>query len=324
MPSRIKRFLARYLPMSSRTAHEKFNELTALLYSQNAEMLAKDSELVERLTKALEDHKQVLLVEQQTILKEQKIILENQKKQREQSNKIQGSVEVSNKRAQSALENANEAVWAHIFNNTIDGSSWLQNRSFSPGRWGVGYQYLYVLYRILNEVKPRSILELGLGQSTRMIAQYAQNHTEVIHYVVEHDPEWIDFFARSFFVREQTKVVNLPLEMEAFMDDSVPVFSGFAETFAGQCFDLISIDAPFGKMSEVYSRIDILKLLPGCLADSFIILMDDYNRPNEKRTIELIKRSLDEEGIAYEMGNYYGQKTTCVITSEDLKFVCSM
>ena len=68
----------------------------------------------------------------------------------------------------------------------------------SAGRWAVGYQYLYVMYRVLNEIHPRRILELGLGQSTRMLGQYAAAHENVSHFVVEHDPEWIDFFQRDF------------------------------------------------------------------------------------------------------------------------------
>lgn len=66
-----------------------------------------------------------------------------------------------------------EILWANAFHDTIIDSEWLKSKTFSPGRWGVGYQYLYVLYRVLNEIKPRNILELGMGQTTRMIGQYA-------------------------------------------------------------------------------------------------------------------------------------------------------
>ena len=52
-----------------------------------------------------------------------------------------------------------EAVWAHIFHDTIVESTWLKDKTFSPGRWAVGYPYLYVMYRILNEVHPKRILE---------------------------------------------------------------------------------------------------------------------------------------------------------------------
>ena len=58
-----------------------------------------------------------------------------------------------------------EILWGEIFNNTVSNSDWLTDRSFSPGRWAVGYQYLYSVYRILDIIKPQSILELGLGKA---------------------------------------------------------------------------------------------------------------------------------------------------------------
>lgn len=90
-----------------------------------------------------------------------------------------------------------EILWAETFNNTVSGSDWLKDKSFSPGRWAVGYQYLYAVYRILNTVKPKKILELGLGQSTKLLSQYAKANKEVKHIVVEHDQEWIDFYKKE-------------------------------------------------------------------------------------------------------------------------------
>ncbi len=43
---------------------------------------------------------------------------------------------------------SSKTMWAEIYNDTTEGSDWLTDTSFSPGRWAVGYQYLYVLYRI--------------------------------------------------------------------------------------------------------------------------------------------------------------------------------
>lgn len=64
-----------------------------------------------------------------------------------------------------------EILCAEIFNNTVSGSEWLKDKSFSPGRWALGYQYLYAVYRILSTVKPKKILELALGQSTKLLSQ---------------------------------------------------------------------------------------------------------------------------------------------------------
>lgn len=327
MLSKIKRFLSRILPMPHRTMVMRLNELNSLIILQNDEInrklkiladgLTYSSEQINQLSKTQADTEKSHESQKQDIQR----IYDTQKQYYE---KLNSSITENKKRTQIAVDNSNESVWAQIFNNTISGCDWLIDRAFSPGRWAVGYQYLYVLYRVLNEVTPQRILELGLGQSTRLIGQYAQRHPGVIHHVVEHDPEWIDFFTSGFALSEQTHIVNLPIEMEAFSSDNVPVYTDFSQTFSGQKFDLISIDAPFGYLSKEYSRIDILKLLPRCLSDSFVIMMDDYNRNMERNTVELIKQFLDESGIPYCTGTYHGQKATYVIASENLRFVCSM
>ena len=220
---------------------------------------------------------------------------------------------------------ASETVWAEIFNNVISDSRWLQNTSFSAGRWAVGYQFLYVMYRVLNEIRPQHILELGLGQSTRMIGQYASSHEQVEHFVVEHDLEWIDFFSRDFILSERSKIIKLDREMIPFKEaEAVRVFKGFEEQFSGRKFDFISIDAPFGGDMKQYARIDVLKMLPGCLADSFIIMIDDTERPGETNTVNAMKEQLKQSGITFAVGRYSGNKDCTVICSNDLKFVCSM
>ena len=220
---------------------------------------------------------------------------------------------------------ASEAVWSAIFNNVISGSRWLQNTSFSAGRWAVGYQYLYVLYRVLNEIRPQHILELGLGQSTRMIGQYASSHEQVEHFVVEHDPEGIDFFSRDFTLSERSKIIKLDREMIPFKEaEAVRVFKGFEEQFNGRKFDFISIDAPLGADMKQYARIDVLKMLPDCLADNFIIMIDDTERPGETNTVNAMKEQLKQSGITFAVGRYSGNKDCTVICSDDLKFVCSM
>ena len=55
-----------------------------------------------------------------------------------------------------------ELIWSEVYHDTIRGSKWLSpDLPFSPGRGAIGYQLMYVLYRVLNEVNPRSILEIN-------------------------------------------------------------------------------------------------------------------------------------------------------------------
>ncbi|WP_352403064.1 hypothetical protein [Pyramidobacter sp.] len=220
--------------------------------------------------------------------------------------------------------NASEAVWAEIFNNAITGSEWLADTAFSPGRWAVGYPYLYVMYRVLNEVHPRNILELGLGQSTRMIAQYAAC-CKARHQIVEHDPEWIEFFTRSFKLPPCSSIVTLDQELVPYKEaEAVRVFKDFSKTFAEQRFDFISIDAPLGGDMKQYARIDVLQLLPDCLAEDFVIMLDDCERPGEQHTWKEMEHALDSHGVKYATGVYSGKKDCWIMSSESLKFVCSL
>lgn len=218
-----------------------------------------------------------------------------------------------------------EILWGEIFNNTIFNSSWLTDKSFSPGRWAVGYQYLYSVYRILNIAKPKSILELGLGQSTKLLSQYAQSNREIKHIVVEHDPEWIEFYKQENNLTVNTKILKLERIIREYKgDNNILAFKDFKESLHGLKFDFISIDAPLGAYGKVYARIDILEILPDCLNEDFVIIIDDYNRNGEKHTVNEIEQSLKRNGIVYVKGIYYGEKQCMVICSEKLKFICSM
>ena len=238
---------------------------------------------------------------------------------------IMKKLELTRRMAVDGSRYASEGVWGEIFNQVIKGSTWLKDTAFAAGRWAVGYQCLYAVYRILNEVKPQNILELGLGQSTKLISQYAAACPSVHHQIVEHDPLWMDFFRKNYNLPGNTEMVQLDREFVPYKEaEKVRVFKNFAETFKGQKFDFISIDAPLGGDMKQYARIDVLQLLPDCLAESFIIVIDDAERSGETHTIREMTETLKRNDISFAQGRYSGKKDCVVICSENLKFVCSM
>ena len=239
--------------------------------------------------------------------------------------KIIQNVECVRRHAVDASRNASEAVWAETFNNTISNSTWLKNTAFSPGRWAVGYPHLYVMYRVLNESRPGRILELGLGQSTRMIAQYAAANEDVEHIVVEHDPAWIAFFKNDFQLSARSKIVQLDREMVPYKEaEAVRVFKDFQKTFQNQKFDFISIDAPLGGDMKQYSRIDVLSILPDCLSDDFVVMIDDCDRPGEARTAIEIENCLKDAQVGYRRGKYSGKRDFVLFAAEHKGFLTTM
>ena len=197
-----------------------------------------------------------------------------------------------------AYRNTNELIWAQNFNSVTENSSWLVDRRFAAGRWAVGYQYLYAVYRILEETHPQSILELGLGQSTKLLGQYVSSEKNAMHRVTEHDPNWIEAFRAEYPLSDHTELVQLTLEKREFREDkSVLVYKGFQEALSDRKYDFISVDAPFGGQAEVYARIDILDLIPDCLEERFVIIVDDYNRQGERNMLKVLEEKLAQNSM---------------------------
>ncbi|GHV17513.1 hypothetical protein FACS189425_03930 [Clostridia bacterium] len=213
-----------------------------------------------------------------------------------------------------------EILWSNIFHDTIINSTWFKDKTVSPGRWAVGYPFLYVLYRVLNEVKPKSILELGVGQSTRMTAQYS-NTSGCKHVAVDHDPEWLDFFKKQCDFLKNVRLETLPLlKKDCF------IYEGFEKVICNKQFDLIIIDAPYGFQAKPNSpaRIDVLPFIPECLTENFVILLDDFNRTGEQEMLKLLLSKLGSNSVQYQTGIYSGQKDTMLVSGGSLGFLCTM
>lgn len=218
-----------------------------------------------------------------------------------------------------------EALWAHIYSDTVKQSKWFNDSSVSPGRWAVGYPFLYVLYRVLEQLEPKSILEMGLGQSTKMITQYVAHHEDVKHTVVEQDSEWVRFFEEENQVALNTNICVLECEMVPYHNaDEVRVYKGFKEAVGGNTYDIICIDAPSAEGMDKYSRIDVLSILPDGLNDQFVILLDDCNRIGEGNTAEEISNVLTTCGVDFAVGKYQGEKLFYIWVSRDLEFLCTL
>ena len=181
------------------------------------------------------------------------------------------------------------------------------------------------MYRVLNEIHPKHILELGLGQSTRMISQYASFFCDITHMVIEQDPRWIEFFKRDFKLPPTSQIIQLNYDFVPYKDTKkVRVYQNFQESVAGSTYDFISIDAPLGGDMKEYARIDILSLIPQHLDKDFIIMIDDTNRSGEKHTVNEIEECLGRNGIEYQCGKYLGIKECTLLCSKSLGFLSSM
>lgn len=214
--------------------------------------------------------------------------------------------------------------WGQIFNNTVADSDWYIAKSISPGRWAVGYEFLYVLYRCLNDVKPQNILELGLGQSTKLITQFVHSKG-LYHTIIEHDDEWINFFVNGWpHLSDKSRIKLLPIVLYQKNNEQYYAYQGFTDAVKNEKYELICVDGPFGYMSRQYSRKDIIECLPDILAEKFIILFDDCDRLGERNTVAEVEQVLLKNNIEYSKGLYHGEKVVVIIVSKEWGFLCSV
>ncbi len=135
----------------------------------------------------------------------------------------------------------------------------------------------------------------------------------------------MDFFQKDFSITDRTSIILLDLEFREFKEaKAVRTYSRFKETFSEERFDFILIDRPLGGDMEQYSRIDMLELIPECLEDNFVIMIDDVERSGEKNTVIDMCDRLELSGIAFSIGYYNGQKSTAMLCSNSLSFLTSM
>lgn len=107
-----------------------------------------------------------------------------------------------------------ELMFSQVFHDSIRGENWAERLALNPGRWAIGYNWLYVIYRYMSEYNPKNILEFGLGQSTVFINEFVLNTENEIkrHDVVEQDEDWAKMFGKQHSLSEILSIYHIPIE----------------------------------------------------------------------------------------------------------------
>lgn len=234
-------------------------------------------------------------------------------------NKLRTSYLAFNSRNTRILEQSNELEWANIFHDTTKGRKWLEELPLHPGRWAANYSFLYVLFRILSDYKPKRIIEFGLGETSKLISAFIENEIpEATHLIIEQSQEWLDEYSSRNTLFRNSTIQVMELDTKEIKGYPVKTYMNLHVKHKNS-FDLYVIDGPHG--SEHFSRFDICYLAEKLqISDEFIIVLDDYNRPGEQETaVELIK-ILKGNGIKVFTGVYSGNKSQMVIATSKYKY----
>lgn len=214
-----------------------------------------------------------------------------------------------------------EIRFANIFHDSIINSPWLLDKSFSPNLGAANYSFLYILFRVLDEIQPNSILEMGLGQTTKVTSQYAKYRNSILD-VIEHDQNWIDVYSKKLVASSNFNIHKLNLMPFEYNNSKNDKYANLDNVVSDKTYDLIIIDGPFG-FDRLYPRTNILDLIPNNLSSDFVIILDDAEREGEINTANLIFNKFDTNGIKYQKSYRTGSKTQLIITSEKFAFVNS-
>lgn len=217
----------------------------------------------------------------------------------------------------------NELEWAHIYHDSIRGKEWLEKLPLNVGRWAGNYTFFYVLNRVLNDAKPKSILELGLGESSKFITTYIQNelfYTQ--HDIIEQDINWVEYFKKQFVLSNNSRIEVCPLIQKEILGYNVNSYKNI-DNKINKLYDFYLVDGPFG--SHNYSRYDIIPIVEQFPKEhQFVLLLDDYNRKGEQQTANEIKRILNDKRILYTATTYTGNKALLLIATEKYKHLSSL
>jgi len=179
---------------------------------------------------------------------------------------------------------------------------------FYPLRSAASYSYLYLLLRLVQDHDQLRILELGAGQSSLLLDQLSQ-HFALQLTSLEHDEGWADRITRQMNSQTKNRVIHAPLDRRRFAGHD---FEGYhPDALDGQTgFNVLLVDGPRG--SRRRSRWTGLEFLESVMADEFVVIFDDAERPGEIQTIARALQLLDARN------KVYGAHLTRSVTSQFL------
>ncbi|MBD3190310.1 MAG: hypothetical protein GF308_06685 [Candidatus Heimdallarchaeota archaeon] len=182
--------------------------------------------------------------------------------------------------------------------------------------YSANWSFLYVLLEFLTEKKPKKILELGSGETTKLTYKFVQENPNKTALVLEENKEWYNQLEKKFRT-PRFEYLHKPLVKKKVAGHKTTWYS---YEFANQkkLFNLIIIDGPTGTYN--YSRLGIVKYLTDILhRKDFLIMLDDSKRRGEKQTLKMIKKKLQSEEIDYASIHCYGRKRQTCIFSPNLE-----
>lgn len=169
------------------------------------------------------------------------------------------------------------------------------------GAWAIdGFMARAIVDRI-ERYRPATILELGSGSSTALIAATLQSlgMMNTRHIVVDHIEEFLDATTRNVAAQglgDKTEYWLCPLEDGELGEP--PWYGGLIQRLGGLKLDLVLVDGPPGTLHPQARRPALDRLKP-YLSEEAVILLDDAGRPEEQETVRVWQESHTDMNVTF-------------------------
>lgn len=192
-------------------------------------------------------------------------------------------------RMRRSSEPAMEMVYKTLFERELARLG-IEDR-FYPVGYAANYSLLYVVLRAVMELPVVRVLELGCGQTTilldglaKVLAKKEHGGRKLEIVTLESDADWAARIGGQ--VKHTVTVAPLvPCEVQGAM-----VLGYDPLKYPKGKFDLVIVDGPVG--TERLSRGGMLAMVPQILADEFMVVFDDAERPGERQTVRSFARMM--------------------------------
>lgn len=182
------------------------------------------------------------------------------------------------------------------------------NKAFFPFKSSANSSLLYLIARCFREFNIKSVLEMGVGQTTFLLDELRKNmEFEIVS--LEHDPSW----RTDIQQRVQHPIALAPLVSDQF-DNIEFSFYDCKDELKSKKFDLIIVDGPPG-IGQRWPRFGIVPIVRQNLASDFVIIVDDAERRGERRTCSRLKKELKAQSILHHTNLVRAAKTQFVVAS---------
>ena len=213
-----------------------------------------------------------------------------------------------------------ELNFADLLHDSTQNSPWLKDKNFALYGWAANYSFIYTLFRILDNVQPAHILEMGLGQTSMVTTQYIANKKPAADLdIIENDESWIKVYEPKLAKSQNIKLHQCDIEFFDYEGEQSRKYKELNKITGDKKYNLIIVDGPFGGAQKL-PRSNIVELIEHNLAQDFIIMFDDAERAGEQNTIAQTKAKLTSLGIKFGTQQRNALKSQVLIFSKSCEF----